>query len=1083
MRPVRERARSVSYREPNESEVYREPDPVEVAAADRRAAAKRAKPEAGREPDGRGGRRRATGKESPLDALAVEYVAVEGSEGCTYSLGGAEVGGTEADRILGEVEADESIIKLMSQFSCCRRIVLFQQGRAGRRAVAAAVIELHLGGSTSGGVLEVPILASARTARGQGHGSFLVALLVELASSHLASPAQGVIPQGSQGAVAMLVSSTDEARRFWLSQGCRVLSNCSPAVASAIRGLNQRGGQRFGHFHTTSMARELPDPRVLPAGSPPNAPGRRGVLVSAALARLRARVAHSRGLTPTKAAETLHYEDIPPGGSYTLSAGGGRSPMEYGELEGRTVHVPVPRLQAYPTDTGAAGAERSGWGVPGYGVRSTVPVRAGQTVLEICGKWISEEEHEDLPLRERSFCVSLDERARAVRRAAGDDRCWLDLREAGSIARVVRECSEAPNLELAIHPDPSAVGSTSAGAPFRLYFVAKHDVPPMAELVWERPAAGKRSRQSSSALARAAPAPAAAAPPLPAVPQSTGRIVEGCQAEIKMSEPELEGARFGATVLAAGRADGLFRVRYTDLFSSGSSDETLAEWVEPRNVDELRPPPPPPPDGFHAQLGEGDVAEMLFEAGWWPVRVRRGQSQAGVAIAPTCVPGGAAACAAGAQAHAGVTPICASGDASLCVADGAMGAVGGAPMCVPGGASSSVHGGAPASAARNAHTDAAGNGTMSAAGGTPICAAGSMPMCDSDGDPMTGTAVVPICAAGGATTAAGAEPQGAAPAGSAPTSAVGGAPMCMTGGKAVIATGVAPTPVTLAVPLPAAFEVESSVSPSRFQGLSGRVSAVRLRPAWVWEGRSQGGKGKSGGGEGRSGGGEGRCKDGAGRSQGGEGRWLFPLKAVGTVWCDQQGRTITTPPASVLAPASDGKMNDGKMNGGLSLASLAPATAAAPSMSSVKGEASAGLHSRPLPLPAAPASSSSSAIPKPPSPVPAGAPTGAQSPGAEFVVCTDGEALSPPLEPTAYATDRPATSLGAATSVGATGSAMQMAGEGVASTSMLDGASLMEEGTSSFDIASLLDTSGDFMDTSGDSEISRDFVESCLRSE
>ena len=83
--------------------------------------------------DGRGGRRRTTGKESPLDALAAEHAAVDGAPGFTYSLGGAEAGGAEADRILGEVESDEAVIKLTSQFSTCRRIVLFLDGPAGTR--------------------------------------------------------------------------------------------------------------------------------------------------------------------------------------------------------------------------------------------------------------------------------------------------------------------------------------------------------------------------------------------------------------------------------------------------------------------------------------------------------------------------------------------------------------------------------------------------------------------------------------------------------------------------------------------------------------------------------------------------------------------------------------------------------------------------------------------------------------------------------------------------------------------------------------------------------------------------------------
>ena len=80
---------------------------------------------------------------------------------------------------------------------------------------------------------------------------------------------------------------------------------------------------------------------------------------------------------------------------------------------------------------------------------------------------------------------------------------------------------------------------------------------------------------------------------------------------MRLSDPQLEGARFRVSVLAAGRADGLFRVRYFDLHASAAADETLSEWVEPANEDELRPPPPPPPDGFHATLNAGDKVFTL----------------------------------------------------------------------------------------------------------------------------------------------------------------------------------------------------------------------------------------------------------------------------------------------------------------------------------------------------------------------------------------------------------------------------------------------------------------------------------------
>lgn len=36
---------------------------------------------------------------------------------------------------------------------------------------------------------------------------------------------------------------------------------------------------------------------------------------------------------------------------------------------------------------------------------------------------------------------------------------------------------------------------------------------------------------------------------------------------------------------------------------------------------EVRPEPPPTPEAFHRLIARGDVLEMLFEDGWWEVRV------------------------------------------------------------------------------------------------------------------------------------------------------------------------------------------------------------------------------------------------------------------------------------------------------------------------------------------------------------------------------------------------------------------------------------------------------------------------------
>jgi len=391
-RPSRRASATVTYREPTEDDVFRDPEPSEVAAAERRAA-KRARSASPVEVEGRGAKRR-TGKESLLDALFVNHAEVEGAPDFVYSLGGADAGGAEADRILGEVESDQTMIRLTSQFSGCRRIVLFSTGRHGVKAVAAAVIELHLGGASTGGVLEVPILASARSSRAQGHGSLLTALIVELASTRLASPAQGIVPPGSQGAVALLVSSTDEARRFWLGQGCTTIPQCAQQVAAAVRGLLQRAGQRFGQQHATLMARSLPDARVLPPGpegEAAGAPAVRGALVGAAVERTRGRVPLSGGLSCAKAAEAAGYRDVPPAGSFSLVDGQRVPALAPGAAEAdgaAPATLPLGRLQAFPVSSPVSGS--STWGAPGWGVRSLAPIKAGQAVVEVCGRWRGE---------------------------------------------------------------------------------------------------------------------------------------------------------------------------------------------------------------------------------------------------------------------------------------------------------------------------------------------------------------------------------------------------------------------------------------------------------------------------------------------------------------------------------------------------------------------------------------------------------------------------------------------------------------------------------------------------------------------
>eukprot|EP00966_Prymnesium_polylepis_P253051 5849078-Prymnesium_polylepis.1 len=185
-RPKRERA-DVSYTEPKVSDIFEQED-----------SGKKTK-RGGDDDDGKERRRsgRVVIKNEPIDAVAGLDQKVSGVADLRYSIGGADVGGDEASGILKNVETDEGLMQLSSQFRNCRRVVMWHRGKM----VAAGVLELH----EREKVMEIPILATKRELRQHGYGSVLVGLLMEVAMIGL-------------GAQHLVVSATKEARRFWLRQ-------------------------------------------------------------------------------------------------------------------------------------------------------------------------------------------------------------------------------------------------------------------------------------------------------------------------------------------------------------------------------------------------------------------------------------------------------------------------------------------------------------------------------------------------------------------------------------------------------------------------------------------------------------------------------------------------------------------------------------------------------------------------------------------------------------------------------------------------------------------------------------------------
>ena len=181
---------------------------------------------------------RATVKESLLDAFAERgEQPVPSMAGLTWLVGGAEAGGAQAEKVMRSAFTvlDDNLVHLRAQYAQARRFVLCSQGVP----VAAAVAEAHANHAT----FEVPILAAARTQRQKGHGTLLVALLIEVAAQLRLE--------------TFVVSSTPEAMSFWVRQGLHTLAASSPQVRGAVRALQAARGSN-GFANSVTMARLLP---------------------------------------------------------------------------------------------------------------------------------------------------------------------------------------------------------------------------------------------------------------------------------------------------------------------------------------------------------------------------------------------------------------------------------------------------------------------------------------------------------------------------------------------------------------------------------------------------------------------------------------------------------------------------------------------------------------------------------------------------------------------------------------------------------------------------------------------------------
>ena len=356
---------------------------------------------------------RATVKESLLDAFTERgEQPVANMAGMTWLVGGAEVGGAAAEKVMRSAFTvlDDNLVNLRAQYAQARRFVLCREGVP----VAAAVAEAHANHAT----LEVPILAAAKTQRQKGHGSLLVALLIEVAAQLRLE--------------TLVVSSTPEAMSFWVRQGMHTLAASSPQVRAAVRAL-QSGRGSNGFANSVTMARLLPS--------------RHAPVVQEAVERVR-RADAPRTMSSSEAPAVLGYEDVNSLGNFSLQPDGSRRPVHYRAHEQLRVNVPYSKLQAFDTrivDASGASTTR------GWGVRCAAPISEGQVVVEVRGRALSEIEYEGL--EDKAYVVSFDDKLLRLKREAGDDVLYLDLKQQGNMMRLINDSQEAPNLQLMYWPE------------------------------------------------------------------------------------------------------------------------------------------------------------------------------------------------------------------------------------------------------------------------------------------------------------------------------------------------------------------------------------------------------------------------------------------------------------------------------------------------------------------------------------------------------------------------------------------------------------------------------------------------------
>ena len=474
-------------------------------------------------------------------AVSLLDAALSGT-GLRFVCGGAECGGHDATKLFVAAfhDLDSSILSLTGVHRSAERAVLMEENGG---VVAAAVVHVH----TDHHILEIPIFATATTSRRKGHGSVLMALLLQLARRLALKTA--------------VVSATDESRAFWMKQGMHTMSFYGTGEKAAIRTLKNYG---LVHAFSNSILMARPVGSGVGASSDDSVGG--GTELEVALRRRETPI--EPGLSARRAMAACNYVDIIDSGSFWLTESGERQPIvheEHEKLPQAFDWVPYKNLEAF-----YVGSDR------GWGLRCTKPIREGHFVVEVLGRCLNEEEQRTL--EDDNYAIGFPDDVMEAKRQVGDDLHFIDPKEHGTMMRFVNDSQEAPNLMLVYWPQ---FDKEQGIMPTRAFLVAQHDIPSHVELTFNY---GKHYNRTWLQSKRGGAAAAASQETLPSpstseVVRSPSLVLDGGDADTStaLMQVDEEGDQRVEELLGGGIHAGAHD--QPDLLSQAIIFERLADQI------------------------------------------------------------------------------------------------------------------------------------------------------------------------------------------------------------------------------------------------------------------------------------------------------------------------------------------------------------------------------------------------------------------------------------------------------------------------------------------------------------------------